>query len=100
MEAVLDHLNTFQGGWQRPGEQVFQSKEQHEEKAGELHERAKQLRREEARKSRKCYRAVDHLHDDCSKADPKAPPKAATRTLIDNGDINRPHRDGNDKAAY
>ena len=83
----------------RLGEQELDPDERHENEAEQLHRRLHVALGEEGGKTGEGDEAVDDLHDRRAQADQRRPFESAPRPLVQDRQVDRPDRNGEQQAA-
>jgi hypothetical protein len=99
MEVMFERLDTPGRGGKGMCEQIFHPEKQHQQETEQLHRGLEDTGIEQLREAGECNGAVNHLHDCGAQSDEESPAKTASGALIDDGDIDRPDRNGDQKPA-
>ena len=99
VDSAFDPLFHFAGHFDLAPVQKQEAQIEHEDKAGQLHDRLHFGAGEEGGESGEGQRAVDDFHCDRAETDHQGPEQPSPRSFVHDGEVNRPDRHGEEKTA-
>ena len=100
MKFFFNALLDFVGAFDRACEHELNAQVEQENEADRLHGRLNDALIKKRGKPGERQRAIDHFHEHSAHTNHQGPSQSAPRSLVDDRDIHRPHRNRNNEPAH